>query len=124
MEIGATYTIEKIVEHRDSAASVGSGTVAVFATPAMILIMEEAARLAVQDALPEGSTTVGTVVNIQHMAATPVGMRVTATARLVEVSGRFLTFDVEAHDERRQIGKGSHQRAIIDIARFMAKLDQ
>lgn len=124
MEIGATFTIEKTVEHRDSAAALGSGSVAVFATPAMILLMEDAARLAVQDALPEGSTTVGTVVNIQHMAATPVGMRVTATARLIEINGRTLTFDVEAHDEKRQIGKGSHQRAVIDIYRFMSKLEQ
>jgi len=122
MEIGTTYTATKTVETADSAAALGSGSVAVFATPAMILLMELAAREAVQAALPHGSTTVGTVVNIRHMAATPVGARVSATAKLVEIEGRRLVFEVEAQDESGIIGKGLHERAVIDIERFMTKL--
>ena len=122
MEIGATYTAAKTVETADSAAALGSGSVAVFATPAMILLMELAAREAVQAALPQGSTTVGTVVSIRHLAATPVGAQVSATARLVEIDGRRLVFDVEAQDENGIIGEGLHERAVIDIERFMAKL--
>jgi len=122
MQIGMSYTAEKQVEHADSAAAMGSGSVAVFATPAMILLMELAARDCVAAALPEGSTTVGTVVNVRHMAATPVGMRVSATANLIEIDGRRLVFEVEAKDENGIIGKGLHERAVIDIERFMAKL--
>jgi len=122
MDIGKIYTVEKIVQHADSAAALGGGSVDVFATPAMILIMEEAARLVVQNELPEGHTTVGTVVNIKHLAATPVGKKVNATAKLTFVDGRRLVFEVEAADENGIIGKGTHERAIIDIKRFMAKL--
>ena len=124
MEIGMSYTSKMIAEEKYSAAALGSGSVAVFATPAMILLMEEAARLAVQDALPEGATTVGTAVNIQHLAATPVGANVSATAVLIEINGRNLTFEVEAKDDKRLIGKGIHLRAVIDITRFMSKLTQ
>ena len=122
LQIGMTYTARKTVEHKDTAAAMGSGDVTVFATPAMILLMEEAARLAVQSALPPGTTTVGTVVNVQHMAATPMGMKVQATAALTGINGRRLTFEVEARDENGVIGKGSHERAVIDVERFMAKL--
>ncbi|MCL2396659.1 MAG: thioesterase family protein [Defluviitaleaceae bacterium] len=118
------YTAERIVEAKDTAVAIGSGEVEVFATPAMILLMEEAARLAVQPALPTGSTTVGTVVNVQHLAATPVGMKVRATATLTEINGRRLVFEVEATDEKGIIGKGIHERAVIDIQRFMAMLQK
>ena len=123
LQIGMSHTAEKIVDNTNTASALGSGQVDVFATPAMILLMEEAARHAVQPTLPVGATTVGTIVNIQHLAATPTGMKVKATATLKEISGRRLVFDVEAHDEKSIIGKGTHERAIIDIARFMAKIN-
>jgi predicted thioesterase len=122
LKTGASHTAEKLVEERDTAAYMGSGTVAVFATPAMILLMELAARNAVQGNLPEGTTTVGTLVNVQHVAATPLGAKVSARAVLKEIDGRKLTFDIEAADENGLIGKGVHERAIIDIERFMSKL--
>jgi len=122
LRIGISHTAEKLVEERDTAAFMGSGTVAVFATPAMILLMELAARNAAQDSLPEGFTTVGTLVNVQHLAATPLGAKVSATAVLKQIDGRKLTFEIEACDENGIIGKGIHERAIIDVERFMAKL--
>ncbi|MCL2573531.1 MAG: thioesterase family protein [Defluviitaleaceae bacterium] len=122
LQIGTSHITEKTVEERDTAAFMGSGTVQVFATPAMILLMELAARNAVQSDLPDGSTTVGTLVNIQHMAATPLGAKVSATAILKQIDGRKLTFDIEASDKNGIIGKGVHERAIIDVERFMAKL--
>jgi len=124
LQIGMTHTNEKLVTDADSAATLGSGTLAVFATPAMILLMELAARNTAQDALPEGVTTVGTLVNVQHLAATPVGSKVSATATLTAIDGRKLTFEVQAIDENGIIGKGIHERAIIDVQRFMAKLSK
>ena len=121
LQIGASHTAEKLVEEWDTAAFMGSGVVTVFATPAMILLMELAARNAVQDHLPDGSTTVGTLVNVQHVAATPLGAKVSATAVLKQIDGRKLTFDVKATDKNGIIGKGVHERAIIDIERFMSK---
>jgi len=122
LEVGISFIAEKIVTESDTAAAMGSGSVTVFATPAMILLMELAARNAVQAILPDGITTVGTVVNVQHLAATPLGAKVTATAILRQIDGRKLTFEVEASDESSIIGKGIHERVIIDIERFMAKL--
>ena len=122
LKIGASYIAEKIVGEHDTAAFMGSGAVTVFATPAMILLMELAARNAVQGSLPEGSTTVGTLVNVQHLSATPLGAKVSATAVLRQIDGRKLTFDIEARDENGVIGSGVHERAIIDVERFMAKL--
>jgi len=122
LTVGASHTAEKLVGQHDTAAHMGSGTVEVFATPAMILLMELAARNAVQSHLPEGSTTVGTVVNVQHLSATPLGAKVAATAVLTGIDGRKLTFKIEASDENGVIGRGTHERAIIDIERFMARL--
>ena len=119
---GASHTAEKLVEARDTASSMGSGTVEVFATPAMILLMELAARNAVQSDLPDGTTTVGTLVNVQHLAATPLGAKVSAKAVLKQIDGRKLSFEVEASDENGVIGKGVHERAIIDVKRFMEKV--
>jgi len=122
LQIGMSHTDEKFVTDADSAATLGSGTLAVFATPAMILLMELAARNAVQNALPEGATTVGMLVNVQHLAATLVGKKVSAKATLTAIDGRKLTFEVEAIDENGIIGKGIHERAVIDTQRFMSKL--
>jgi fluoroacetyl-CoA thioesterase len=85
--------------------------------------MEEAARSSVDSKLDQGQMSVGVNLNVSHLAATPVGMRVSARAELVAVDGRRLTFKVEAYDEKEKIGEGTHTRAIINLERFMARLD-
>ena len=90
----------------------------VFGTPFMIFLMEVAANNAIQALLPPGWVSVGTEVNVKHLAATPVARTVTATARVASVSDRLVTFSVEAHDGVEQIGVGTHARAAIDLARF------
>jgi fluoroacetyl-CoA thioesterase len=109
---------EILVGTRDTAPHVGSGKVKVLATPVMVNLMEEAALNAVEGLLPAGHQTVGTRLDITHTAATPVGMRVTATAELTKVDGRKLTFHVSARDEKEVIGEGTHERIIINVARF------
>ncbi len=105
-----------------TARHLGSGTVAVFATPEMVRLMERAAVNALKPYLAPGQQSVGTMVNVRHLAATPVGATVTARARLVAVEGRRLTFAVTAHDGTDLIGEGTHERALIDLARFEAKV--
>ncbi len=122
LEKGLTYTAETVVSDRNTAAAYGSGSVDVFATPAMVALMENAARHAVADALLAGSTTVGTALDITHTKATPVGRTVRATATLTEVDGRALTFHVVASDDEGTIGEGTHKRAVVDVERFMSKL--
>jgi fluoroacetyl-CoA thioesterase len=105
-----------------TARHLGSGGVEVLATPVMVALMEDAARSSVDPKLDQGLLSVGVNLNVSHLAATPVGMRVTARAELLAVDGRRLTFKVEAHDEREKIGEGTHVRAIINLDRFMARL--
>ena len=100
----------------------GSGSLEVFATPAMAALMENAAMEAVAPELPAGATTVGTRLEISHLRATPTGENVTAEARLTEVDGRRLLFKVEARDSQGIIGQGLHERFIVDCAKFMGKL--
>jgi len=111
-----------IVEERHTAGHLGSGGAPVYATPMMVLAMEEAALSAVDPLLEAGKATVGYSLDIKHLAATPIGMRVTATATLLSVDGKMLTFHVEARDERELIGEGTHIRAVIDLERFKARL--
>lgn len=113
-----------IVDDSRTAEAFGAGGVRVFGTPAMIGLMENAAWRLVQPELAEGETTVGTVVNIRHLAATPVGERVTATAELVEIDGRRLVFRVTAMDEHQLIGEGTHERARVHLDRFLARLQR
>jgi fluoroacetyl-CoA thioesterase len=113
-----------IVEETHTARHLGSGGVEVLATPVMIALMEEAARSAVDSKLDQGQLSVGVNLNVDHIAATPVGMRVRARAELVAINGRRLTFKVEAHDEREKIGAGTHVRAIINRDRFMTRLHE
>lgn len=94
----------------------------VYGTPFMIYLMEVAATMAIQSLLPAGWTSVGTEVNVRHLAATPVGRTVTATARVASISDRLVTFAVEAHDGVNQIGVGTHARTAIDLARFTRHL--
>ncbi|MBX5455892.1 MAG: thioesterase family protein [Thermogemmatispora sp.] len=110
------------VVYENTAAAVGAGGVEVFATPMMIALMENAAWRAVADFLDEGYVSVGTRVDVQHLAATPIGQRVRATAELVEVDGRRLVFRVEAYDEEKKIGEGIHERFIVHLQRFLERL--
>jgi predicted thioesterase len=119
---GLKKQIEKTVVAEYTATHVGSGDVAVLATPAMIAFMEQAAMEAVQPQLPSGYTTVGVHVDVRHIAPTPLGMKVTFHVELVHVEGRVLTFRVLAEDEREKVGEGAHQRAIIDISRFQERV--
>lgn len=121
MVVGLKYTSETVVCLSNTAAAIGSGVLDVFATPAMIALMENAAANAAAAVLPAGSTTVGTLVNVVHTRATPVGGKVAATAVLKETDGRRLVFDVSASDDDGPIGNGLHERFIVDSAKFMAK---
>ena len=115
-----TATIEVGEEH--TAARLGSGREPVLATPMVVALMEAAAVDCVERVLPEGQESLGVRVEVEHIAATPLGMRVTARAELKEIDRRALVFDVEAHDARELIGKGRHVRVIVDSDRFRAKL--
>lgn len=114
-------TVKETVTENNTALSVGSGSLKVYATPAMLALMEKAACEAVASILNEGETTVGTLLNVAHTAATPVGMEVSATAELIERDGRKLVFNVTANDESGEIGKGTHERFIVLSERFTEK---
>jgi fluoroacetyl-CoA thioesterase len=122
IEPGLVGKSELTVEETHTARHLGSGGVEVLATPVMVALMEDAARSSVDAKLEPGQMSVGVNLNVSHLAATPVGMRVTARAELVAVDGRRLTFKVEARDEWERIGEGTHIRAIINLDRFMARL--
>ena len=109
---------ELLVGEEHTAPRVGSGRVHVLATPVMINLIEAAALDAVERLLPAGRQSLGTVLNVRHVAATPVGMRVTATAEVTAVDGRTLRFRVEARDERELIGDGTHERVVVNVAKF------
>jgi len=123
LKIGMTGHAEMIVGTRDTAARVGSGKVVVLATPVLIALIEEAALDAVEAALEEGQQSVGTHLDVSHIAATPVGMRVTATAELTRIEGRKLTFAVRAEDEVDLIGEGTHTRVLVTADAFSARVD-
>ena len=122
MEKGASFTATMRVSAEVTAEYIGSGDLAVLATPAMCALMENAAMLAVKDYLPEGSATVGTQMNTSHIKASALGATITASATLTAVEGRRLEFEVKAWDEKGVIGEGSHTRFIVDRERFLSKL--
>ena len=109
------------VEREDTAAEVGSGSLLVYATPCMVALMEGAACEAIEEALPEGQTTVGTELNIQHLSATPVGLEVRAEAIVTAVEGKIITFELHAYDEAGEIGKGTHKRCLVNSQKFLDK---
>lgn len=115
---GLTGSAELRVGVEHTAPSIGSGLVPVLGTPVMINVIEAAALAAVEQLLPAGHQSLGIHLDIRHFAATPIGMTVRATAELVAVDGRTLTFRVEAHDDKEPIGDGSHQRVVVNVARF------
>ncbi len=111
---------DKVTAH-NTAISYGSGGAAVYATPAMVGLMEAACLSIVDPLLPDGLSTVGISLNLRHLAATPVGMSVTAQAELLTVSGKKLTFSVQAFDDKEKIGEGTHERYIIELDKFLQK---
>ena len=113
---------ELIVRDEHTAPRIGSGRVRVLATPVMINLMEAAALDAAENLIPDGFQSLGIHLDVRHIAATPVGMRVRASAQLIKVDGRRLDFAVEAHDEKDLIGDGLHQRIIVNVERFDARL--
>ena len=119
--VGMKGVAETLCEREDTAKEVGSGDLLVYATPCMVALMEGAACEAVAEGLEEGQTTVGTALNIEHISATPVGLEVRAEAEVTAVDGRKLTFAVTAYDEAGPIGKGTHERFIIQNDKFLAK---
>ncbi len=121
MEIkpGMKATVYSEVEREDTALEVGSGSLLVYATPCMVALMEGAACEAIQEALDEGQTTVGTALNISHISATPVGLEVHAEAIVTAAEGKIITFEIHAYDEVGEIGKGTHQRAIVNTQKFL-----
>ena len=115
---GMSGSAELVVGEQHTAPRVGSGKVHVLATPVMINLIEAAALQAVEHLLPPGYQSLGTVLNVRHIAATPVGMRARATAEVLKVEGRTIFFKVEAHDERDLIGDGTHERVVVNVAKF------
>ena len=118
LNIGLSGSSTIVVGPEHTAPRVGSGRVAVLATPVMINVIEAAALACVEDLLPEGHQSLGIHLDVRHFAATPVGMRLTATAELTGVEGRTLTFRVEARDDREVVGDGTHQRVAVNVTKF------
>ena len=118
LKIGLQGTADLLVGPEHTAPRVGSGLVAVLATPVMINVIEAAALAAVEHLLAAGHQSLGIHLDVRHFAATPVGMRVAASAELTAIDGRTLTFRVEARDEKEPIGDGLHQRVVVNVSRF------
>jgi fluoroacetyl-CoA thioesterase len=120
--LSGTYGI--VVGDEHTAPRVGSGMVAVLATPVMINLIEAAALAAIEHLLPEGYQSLGTVLNIRHIAATPVGMKARAVVEVVKVEGRTIHFSVECRDEKDLIGDGTHQRMVVNVAKFAERVQR
>ena len=119
--VGMKGEVGTLVEREDTAKEVGSGSLLVYATPCMVALMEGAACEAIQEALSDTQTTVGTELNIQHISATPVGLEVRAEAEVTAVEGKVITFEVKAFDEAGEIGRGTHKRVIVNTQKFLEK---
>ena len=119
--VGMKGEASTLVEREDTAAEVGSGYLLVYATPCMVALMEGAACEAIADCLSDSQTTVGTMLNIEHISATPVGLEVRAEATVTEVAGKVITFEVKAFDEAGEIGRGTHKRVIVNSQKFLEK---
>ena len=123
LQIGIEGLAQTVVSELNTAITHGSGAVSVFATPALVGLMEKAALSSVEPLLEQGTTTVGTRVDVKHLAATPVGMTVVATSRLVEVDGKRLVFEVEARDNVDLVGMGIHERFIVKTESFIRRVE-
>ena len=124
LQPGLSATVDIVVGSEHTAAHVGSGTVQVLATPVVINMFEAAALQAIERLLPPGYQSLGTRLDVRHSAATPVGMKVSASARVTRVEGRTVTFSLEASDEREPIAEGTHERVIVNVAKFDARLQK
>ncbi|SFH00140.1 Predicted thioesterase [Desulfotomaculum arcticum] len=124
IEIGLRGSAREEVSEKNTAIAYGSGSINVFATPAMIGLMENAALSSVDPLLPEGHSTVGIKVDVEHVAATPVGGFVEARSELLEIDGRRLIFKVEAFDGKDLVGSGRHERFIVTTERFLSKVKE
>jgi predicted thioesterase len=118
LRVGLSGSAELVVGEEHTAPRVGSGRVHVLATPVMINLIEAAALAAIEHLLPEGYQSLGTRLDVRHIAATPVGMKVTAAAVVTKIESRTVTFRVEARDETELIGDGSHERVVVNVAKF------
>ena len=119
--VGMKIRVEEAVTEQNTAICAGSGTLPVFATPFMCALMEKAAWMAIAPALNEGDSSVGTKLNISHISATPVGLKVWAESEVTAVDGKRIEFKVTAGDEKGLIGEGTHERFIVTNDRFLAK---
>ena len=118
---GLCHSEQLVVEHKDTAAVYGSGALEVFATPAMIALMEKTCLESVADKIGEGNTTVGIAVNIKHLKASPVGSTIRCEAEIVEVDRRRLVFSVKCFEDETLVGEGTHERFVVDSQKFMSK---
>ena len=123
LKIGMLGEARTKVTDENTAIKYGSGAVGVFATPAMIGLMENASINSVDSYLPKGYATVGTKVEIKHIAATPIGMEVVARSELLEIDGLKLKFKIEARDDREKIGEGTHTRYVIKLEEFLKRIE-
>lgn len=121
LEIGSKYSKEVICDENNTAAAVGSGSLRVFSTPALLTLMELCAAECVLPQLEEGQSTVGTKVELKHIAATPVGMTVKCECELTEVDRRRLVFVIKAYDQRELVGECIHERFIVNNEKFLDK---
>jgi fluoroacetyl-CoA thioesterase len=121
---GLRGTAELVVGEQHTAPRIGSGRIRVLATPVMINLIEAAALAAVEQSLPEFHQSLGTRLDITHIAATPVGMRVRATAEVTRVEGRTVHFHVRAEDEHELIGEGTHERVVVNLERFDRRVQE
>ena len=119
--VGMKGEVSTLVEREDTAKEVGSGDLLVYATPCMVALMEGAACEAIAGCLAETQTTVGTMLNIEHISATPVGLEVRAEAVVINAEGNVITFEVTAFDEIGEIGRGMHKRVIVNSQKFLDK---
>ena len=122
LETGIKCVKEEVVTEELTAEQVGSGGLAVYATPAMIRLMEHAAWLSVEEHMEEGFTTVGTHMDVKHLKASPLGAHIRCESELIEIDGRRLVFKVAAFDDKGLIGEGLHERFIVNTEKFMGKL--
>ncbi|MCR5228148.1 MAG: thioesterase family protein [Eubacterium sp.] len=123
LQLGIKGKQELLVTDKDTAKAVGSGGLNVFATPAMIALAEKTAIQSILEYLSEGESTVGTKLDISHIAATPVGMKVSCETELIEIDRRKLVFSVNVYDEVEKIGEGTHERFIVNDEKFMTKAE-
>lgn len=121
LKIGACGAAQLKVEEKELAVNVGSGSLEVFSTPSMIMLMEKAACNCMAEYLEGDETTVGTELNVKHISATPAGRTVKAKAEIIEINGREITFNVSACDESGEIGSGIHKRFLVYSEKFMQK---